>query len=127
MEPQTFEEAINDLKYGKEWEAAIRDEYKSIMKNKTWKLVPRPKNRNVVSSKWLFKHKLNEHGQIIRRKVRLVARGFTQIYGMDYLDTFAPVAKLTSLRILLAIAALEDLEIHQMDVVTAFLAEYLKE
>ena len=66
-------------------------------------------------------------GRIIRLKARLVARGFSQIYGIDYLDTYAPVVKLASIRILLAIAAVFGLEIHQMDVVTAFLAGDLKE
>ena len=113
--------------YGKQWEKAIREEYDSIIKNRTWTLVPRPANRNIVSCKWVFKHKLDENGRIIRWKARLVARGFTQVYGMDYLDTFAPVAKMASLRILFAVAAEEDLEIQQMDVITAFLGGNLEE
>src|SRR3989442_1481437 len=72
-------------------------------------------------------YKRDEFGQITRHKARLVARGFTQVYGLDYLDIFAPMAKLASLRIILAIAAAEDLELHQMDMVAAFLAEDLEE
>ena len=89
--------------------------------------MPLPPGRKVVSCKWLCKHKLNDAGDVVRFKARLVARGFSQVYGMDYLDTFAPVTKLASIRILLAIAAVEDLEIHQMDVVMAFLLGDLDE
>src|SRR5205823_7852929 len=99
----------------------------SLIKNKTWELIPRPLNRHIVSSKWALKHKRDEMGRTIRLKARLVARGFSQIYGIDYLDTYAPVVKLASIRILLAIAAIYDLHIHQMDVVTAFLAGELEE
>ena len=77
--------------------------------------------------KWALKHKKNEIARIVRLKARLVARGFSQIYGVDYLDTYASVVKLASIRILLAIAAIYGLEIHQMDVVTAFLAGDLEE
>ena len=99
----------------------------SLLKNHTWDLVPRPKNRQIVTNKIILKHKKNEMGQITRLKARLVARRFSQIYGVDYLDTYAPVVKLASIRILLAIAAIYGLEIHQMDVVTAFLAGDLEE
>jgi len=126
-EPTTFREATTHPTRAKEWEKAIMDEYNSIMRNNTWRLVPRPANRQVVSCKWVFKHKKDQFGRITRLKARLVARGFSQIYGVDYLDTYAPVAKLASIRILFAIAASLDLEIHQMDVVTAFLANALHE
>ena len=78
-------------------------------------------------NKFVLKHKKNETGQITRLKARLVARGFGQIYGVDYLNTYAPVVKLASIRILLALAVIYELEIHQMDVVMAFLAGELKE
>jgi transposase InsO family protein len=126
-EPATVQEAINHPTRGKQWEKAIRDEIDSHIKNHTWDLVRRPRNRQVVTSKFALKHKKNEIAQIIRLKARLVARGFSQIYGVDYLDTYAPVVKLASIRILLAIAAIYGLEIHQMDVVTAFLAGELDE
>jgi hypothetical protein len=112
---------------GDQWEKAIRAEYDSLMKNNTWVFVPRPQNHRVVTCKWALKHKRDAMNRIVRLKARLVARGFSQIYGIDYLDTYAPVVKLASIRILLAIAAIYDLHIHQMDVVTAFLAGELEE
>src|SRR5437762_7702582 len=126
-EPTTMQEAINHPTRGKQWEKAIRDEYESLIKNHTWDLVRRPKGRRIVTNKWALKHKKNEIARIVRLKARLVARGFSQFYGVDYLDTYAPVVKLASIRILLAIAAIYGLEIHQMDVVTAFLAGELEE
>lgn len=126
-EPSTFTEAVNHPMHSKQWEQAILDEYNSLVKNKTWTLTALPAGRKAISCKWVFKHKTDENGHVVRFKARLVARGFSQIYGIDYMDTFAPVAKLASLRILLAIAAVEDLEIHQMDVVTAFLIPDLEE
>jgi len=126
-EPTSFDEAINHPTRAKEWEDEIMKEYNAIMKNGVWVLVPRPKNRPVVSSKWVWKHKRDQFHIITRLKARLVARGFSQTFGVDYFDTYAPVAKLMSIRILLAIAAAMDLELHQMDVVTAFLANKLEE
>jgi len=127
LEPQTYGEAVSHPTPGKQWEKSIQEEYDSIIKNDTWTLVPRPKNRKVISCKWIFKHKKDEFGRINRLKSRLVARGFTQVYGVDYLDTFAPVAKLATIRALFAISAVEDLEMDQMDVVAAFLASELDE
>jgi hypothetical protein len=126
-EPETVKEALNHPEGGKQWEKAIQDEVNANLKNHAWDIVPRPRNRQVVSNKFAFKHKKNELAIIVRLKARLVARGFSQIYGVDYLDTYAPVVKLTSIRILLAIAAIYGLEILQMDVVTAFLAGELEE
>jgi hypothetical protein len=126
-EPATMQEAINHPTRGKQWEQAFRDEYNSLIKNHTWDLVHRPKGRRVVTNKWALKHKKDEIARIIRIKARLVARGFSQIYGIDYLDTYEPIVKLASIRILLAVAAIYGLEIHQMDVVTAFLAGDLEE
>ncbi|TMC14556.1 MAG: DDE-type integrase/transposase/recombinase, partial [Chloroflexi bacterium] len=127
IEPRTFTEAINHPIYGRQWYDAIKSEIQSLLKNKTWILTELPKGRQAISNKWTFKAKLDELGNIIRFKARLVARGFSQVFGVDYLDTFAPVAKLAAIRILLAIATVEDLEVHQMDVVTAFLIPDLKE
>lgn len=126
-EPTTVEETINHPTRGRQWEKVIREEVNSLIKNHTWDLVPRPKNRQVVTNKFVLKHKKNEMAQIVKLKARLVARGFSQVYEIDYLDTYAPVVKLASIRILLAIAAIYGMEIHQMDVVTAFLAGELEE
>src|SRR5579859_3429582 len=126
-EPATVQEAINHPTRGKQWEKAIQDEVNSLIKNHTWDLVPRPRDRQIVTNKFAFRHKKDERARIVRLKARLVARGFSQIYSIDYLDTYAPVVKLASIRILLAITAIHGLEIHQMDVVTAFLAGELEE
>lgn len=90
------------------------------------KLVSLPPGRNTVSCKWVFKYKYDDAGNIIRFKAQLVIGEFNQVYGADYLDIYAP-AKLSTLRILLAIAEIEDLETHQMDVVTSFLLSALED
>jgi hypothetical protein len=83
--------------------------------------VPLPKGRKPISCKWVFKIKHGVHGEVERYKARLVARGFTQTFGVDYNETFAPVAKFVLIHCILALAAIEDMEIHQMDVKIAFL------
>jgi hypothetical protein len=93
-EPTYFEEAIQR----KEWVDAMTEEYQSIMKNEVWEIVPRPKNKDVVSSKWLFKLKHVVDGSIEKYKARFVARGFSQKEGIDYEETFAHVARYTSIR-----------------------------
>jgi Reverse transcriptase (RNA-dependent DNA polymerase) len=111
----------------KQWEAAIAEELGSLASNDVWTLVERPKSVNIISSRWVFKVKRLPNGQINRYKARVVARGFSQQYGVDYYETFAPVIRMESLRILLAIAAIEDLEVHQINVITAYLAGVLPE
>ncbi len=125
-EPQNIEEALT-CENSKEWECVTQEEYDSLMTNNTWTLVPLPVGRKPVSYKWVFKIKQGANGEVERYKARLVARGFTQTYGVDYNKTFAPMAKFTSIRCILALAALEDMEIHQMDVKTAFLNGELEE
>ncbi len=119
-EPQNIEEALT-CENSKEWECAMQEEYDSLMTNNTWTLVPLPGGRKLVSCKWVFKIKQGANEEVERYKARLVARGFTQTYGVDYNETFAPVAKFTSIRCIFALATLEDMEIHQMDMKTAFL------
>jgi Reverse transcriptase (RNA-dependent DNA polymerase)/Integrase core domain len=107
----------------KQWESALRREYDSIMKNNTWKLVPRPKDAKVVQSRWVTRIKDNN-----LYKARFCAKGFTQRWGEDYDETFAPVAKYTSIRTLMAhLAGRLNVEIHQMDVNTAFLCSDIDE
>jgi Reverse transcriptase (RNA-dependent DNA polymerase) len=106
---------------------AIADELRSMAINNVWQLVDCPQGVNLVSCKWVFKVKRLPNGHIDKLKARLVARGFTQRYGIDYDETFASVVRTESLRILLAIAAMEDLEVHQLDVITAYLAGELEE
>jgi transposase InsO family protein len=127
IEPRDYEEVVNDPTYGKEWELAIKEEYDSLMKNGAWELVQVPPGKNIVSCKWVFKAKQDANGDVIRFKARLVARGFSQAYGVDYFETYAPVAKLTTCRTIFALAALEKWEIHGMDVITAYLLGKLDE
>ncbi len=125
-EPQNIEETLT-CENSKEWECAMQEEYDSLMTNNTWTLVPLPGGRKPVSCKWVFKIKQGTNGEVERYKARLVARGFTQTYEVDYNETFAPVAKFMSICCILALAALEDMEIHEMDVKTAFLNGELEE
>jgi len=98
----------------------MKDEHCSLLENKTWILVDRPADVNIVQCKWVFKRKENEGGNV-RYKARLVAKGFSQVPGVDYSETFSPVVRKCSVRLLLAIAVQNDLAIHHFDVSTAFL------
>ncbi|KAK1629066.1 hypothetical protein QYE76_003381 [Lolium multiflorum] len=119
-DPATYEEAMMSLDSNK-WQEAMKSEMGSMYDNKVWTLVDLPDSRKAVENKWIFKRKTDADGNITVYKARLVAKGFRQIQGVDYDETFSPVAKLKSVRILLAIAAFFDYEIWQMDVKTAFL------
>lgn len=110
-----------------QWEGAINDELNSLLLNKTWTLVPRPDNKNIVDCKWIFSIKNDEFGKPLRYKARLVARGFSQEYLIDYNETFAPVARIASFRFVIAFANQYNLLVHHMDVKTAFLNGNLKE
>jgi hypothetical protein len=122
-EPTCFEEAIQK----KEWADAMTEEYQSIIKNDVWEIVPRPKSKDVVSSKWLFKIKHVADGSIEKYKERFVTRGFSQKEGIDYEETFAPVARYTSIRTIIALAAKMKWKLHQMDVKTNFLNGVIEE
>ena len=110
-----------------QWESAIDEELRSMEKNQVWEVVDTPSNKNIVTSRWVFVKKTDEHGNLERYKARLVARGFQQIPGQDFNETFAPVVRFTSIRVVLAIAAKYKMHIHQMDVKTAFLNGFLDE
>ena len=103
------------------------EEIKALRKNRTWSLVELPKNKKTVGCKWLFNVKVKPDGSVERYKARLVARGFTQTYEVDYSETFAPVAKLNTIRILLSLAANLEWPLHQLDVKNAFLNGVLEE
>ena len=105
----------------------MQEELNSMRKNNVWELVKLPYNQKSIGSKWIFKRKLNATGQVDKYKARLVAKGFTQMEGVDFVETFSPVAKFTSIRIISALTAYYDLELHQMDVKTAFLNGMLEE
>ena len=96
-------------------------EMDSLMKNDTWTLVPKQQSMNTIGSKWVFKLKRDSNGDVIKHKARLVAQGYSQIHGLDYNEVFSPVTKFPTIRILLVLSNIHDLEVHQMDVKTAFL------
>ena len=119
-DPKTFKQAMKSAK-SVHWKEAMQKEYESLSDHQTWDLVDLPKNANLVGCKWVFKTKRTATGEIDRYKARLVAQGFSQEAGVDYDEVYAPVAKYKSIRTMLAIGNQLDLEIHQMDVVAAFL------
>jgi hypothetical protein len=98
----------------------MQEELNNFTRNEVWELVDRPR-QNVIGTKWVFQNKQDKHGVITRNKARLVAQGFTQIEGLDFGETYAPVARLESIRILLAYATRHDFKLYQMDVKSAFL------
>ena len=102
----------------------MQEEYSSIMKNDVWEVVLRHEGKSVVTSRWLYKVKHAAYGSIEKFKARFVARGFSQVEGVDY-ETFAPVARYTSIRSIISIAAEMGWKIHQMDVKTAFLNGFI--
>ena len=125
-EPTTVKEALSGPDKD-QWKRALDKEHSSHMKNNTWTLVNLPEGRKAVDCRWVFKVKYNADGSVERHKARLVAKGYSQEPGLDYEETFSPVAKYTSIRTLLAIANQLNLEVHQMDVSTAFLNSELEE
>ena len=125
-EPRTYHEAVSSTD-GPLWKEAIRSEVDSILQNHTWELVDLPPGCKPLKSKWIFKRKMKADGTIDKSKSRLVICGNRQKEGLDYFDTYSPVTRITSIRIILAIAAVRNLDIHQMDVKTAFLNGELDE
>ena len=105
----------------------MEQEYHALMKNKTWTLVPPPSRVNIIDSKWVFKVKKHADGSIERYKARLVAKGFKQRRGLDYEDTFSPVVKPTTIRLLLSLAVSRGWSLRQLDVQNAFLHGLLEE
>ncbi|CAI7755026.1 unnamed protein product [Closterium sp. NIES-53] len=125
-EPATLKEALESSD-AEEWKKAMESELKSIEENGTWELVELPEGRKAITSKWLFKIKSDADGKIERYKSRLVAKGYQQKEKVDYKELFAPVVKPTTLRTLLAGAAIKGWVVKQMDVTTAFLNGVLEE
>ena len=125
-EPKSVNEALTGPAKD-HWRNAMEEEMESMQINKVCDLVDLPKGRRAVGNKWVLKIKRNVDGSIERYKARLVAKGYTQLQGIDYEETFSPVAKFTSIRLILEIVANLDLELHQMDVKTAFLNGELDE
>ena len=120
LEPRNLKEARSGPDWLL-WEKAIKEELAVLKEARTWELVDAPLGANIVGSKWVFRAKKDAAGKVVRYKARLVAQGFSQVPGVDYFDTFAPVACLASIRAVLAMAAVEDYEIHQIDIKGAYL------
>ncbi|KAI7159413.1 hypothetical protein KC324_g13609 [Hortaea werneckii] len=125
--PKTYEEATNDAEWGQLWKEAVDAEIRALAGNGTWKYVVPPKHANIVTSKWVFTVKYAISGMIEKFKARLVARGFSQKYGIDFEDTFAPTVRHDTLRLFMAVVCKEDLECHQIDVNNAFTESTLVE
>ena len=117
VEPKKVFEALEDP----DWVVAMHEELNNFECNKVQKLVEKPKEcRNVIGTKWIFKNKQDENGIVVRNKARLVAQGYSQVEGIDFGKTYAPVARLESIRILLAYANHHDITLYQMDIKSAF-------
>ena len=121
--PTAVSEALSD----KNWVSAMNNEYQALLRNRTWHLVPRPKGKNIIGCKWVYKIKRKADGTIDRYKARLVAKGYKQQYGIDYEDTFSPVVKAATIRLILSIAVSRGWSLRQLDVQNAFLHGVLEE
>lgn len=120
IEPQSYKE-VNSDPDSEKWQAAMAEEMESHLVNNTWTLTDLPEGRKAINSKWVYKLKRDENGEIVRHKARLVAKGCAQKYGIDYNETFSPVVRYTSVRFLFALAVQKGLKCHQLDAITAFL------
>lgn len=121
--PTSYEEVVKK----QVWQDEMVKEYNSIMKNEVWDTRPRPKDKSVATSKWIYKIKHAADGSIEKYKARFVARGFSQKEAVDYEETFVPVTRYTSIRAIMAVAAKMGWKLHQMDVKTAFLNGVVEE
>lgn len=125
-EPLSFAEAISCREHDA-WFDAIKAELDAHSKNQTWSIVVKPEGAHEITAKWIFKKKLAPDGQVERFKARLVARGFSQVAGLDYFEIFAPVVRMDSIRLLFALAAQSNLMFYQFDIATAFLNGIIEE
>lgn len=124
--PETIDEALGSHDSAR-WRKSMNEEFQSLIKNRTWDLVDLPVGRRPIKSKWVFCIKRDQHGNIDKYKSRLVAKGCSQKFGIDYNETFSPVVRYSSLRLILACAVEYGLYVHQMDVTTAYLNGNLSE
>jgi hypothetical protein len=123
IEPKNVDEALTD----DGWIVAMQDELNQFQRNDVWDLVPRPAHKNIIGTKWVFRNKMNEQGEVVRNKARLVAQGYSQQEGIDFTETFAPVARLEAIRLLLSYAVNNGITLYQMDVKSAFLNGVISE
>jgi len=123
IEPKSLEEALQD----NNWITAMQEELNQFEYNEVWSLVPRTHEMNIIGTKWVYKNKMDEHGAITRNKARLVAKGYNQEEGIDFGETYAPIARLEAVRLLLAFSSIQGFKLFQMDVKSAFLNGYINE
>ena len=116
-EPQNFLEALRE----KVWRAAMEEEFNQIQKKNSWFLIRPPTSCKPIGLKWVFKVKKDSSGQLTKHKARLVVKGYAQRYGIDFTNMFAPVARMKTIRVLLALVAFFGWEVHHLDVKSAFL------
>jgi len=105
----------------------MQEELNRFQRNDVWDLVLKPQQKNIIGTKWKFRNKLNEQGEVIRNKARIVAQGYSQQEGIDYIETFAPVARLEAIRLLLSYAVNHGIILYQMDVKSAFINGVIEE
>ncbi|WVZ89697.1 LOW QUALITY PROTEIN: hypothetical protein U9M48_036066 [Paspalum notatum var. saurae] len=123
IEPSTIDQALSDP----DWVNSMHEELNNFTRNEVWTLDARPKGARVIGTKWVFRNKQDNEGNIVRNKARLVAKGYSQVEGIDFGETFAPVARLEAIQFLLAYASHHDMKLYQMDVKSAFLNGYINE
>jgi hypothetical protein len=123
LDPQSYGEAAENPF----WESTMQEEYNSLLENQTWDLVPLPSGRKIFRCRWVYRTKSAADGQINKYKSRLVTKGFQQVHGIDYDETFTPVANMDSIQLALSIAEAKGWEVHQMYMKNAFLDGDLSE
>ena len=122
-EPKKIDETLRDV----DWVNAMHEELNNFKRNQVWELDERPSDHNVIGTRWVFRNKQDQDGIVVRNKARLVAQGYTQVEGLNFGETYAPVAWLEAIRILLAYACAHNIKLYQMDVKSAFLNGYINE
>ena len=123
VEPKSANEACKD----DHWIQTMKEELDHIVKNETWELVPRPKDKNIIGTKWVFRNKMNEQSEVVRNKEILVCKRYSQQEDIDYEETFSPAARIEAIRIVLAYVASKKFKVYQMDVKSTFLNGELEE
>jgi hypothetical protein len=123
IDPSCFEEANKD----EFWIKSMDEELDHIENNDTWELFPRPRNKNVIGTKWVFIYKLNEDGQVTKNEAILVCKGYTQVEGIDFEETFTPVSIMEAIKLILAYACSKNVKVYHMDVKSTFLNRDLGE
>ena len=123
IEPKSLDEALQD----NNWITTMQVELNQFEYNEVWTLVPRKHKMNIIGTKWVYRNKLDEHGAITRNKARLVAKGYNQEEGIDFGETYAPVARFEAVRLLLEFSNIQGFKLFQMDVKSAFLNGYINE